>query len=114
MHIIRWLEYTRRKIQSIVVARHGFVIWAKASEPAFRSGRFIRTKGVPPVEVPTAALVHRKDIADIAREGNRSSARRMVRRRAARKSMHSTPTSTISSRLNSALLLTTAPSRITR
>ena len=66
--IIRWLEYTRRR-SMIVVARDGFVIWAKASEPAFKSGRFIRTKGVPPVEVPTAALVHRKDIADIAREG---------------------------------------------
>lgn len=66
--VVRWLEYTSRR-SMIVVSREGFVLWAKASEPAFRSGRFIRTKGVPPVEAPMASLVHRRDIADIAREG---------------------------------------------
>jgi hypothetical protein len=66
--IVRWLEYTSRR-SMIVVSRDGFVLWAKSSGPAFKSGRFIRTRGVAPVEVPAASLVHRRDIADIAREG---------------------------------------------
>lgn len=66
--IIRWLEYTARR-SMIVVSRDGFVLWAKSSEPAFKSGRYIRTKGVPPREVPSTSLIERKDIADIAREG---------------------------------------------
>ncbi|MGO9547872.1 MAG: ImmA/IrrE family metallo-endopeptidase [Rhodomicrobium sp.] len=66
--VVRWLEYTNRR-SMIVVSRDGFVLWAKASEPAFKSGRFIRTKGVPPVEVPAASLVDRRDIAEILRDG---------------------------------------------
>ena len=56
--IVRWLEYTSRR-SMIVVSRDGFVLWAKSSGPAFKSGRFIRTRGVPPVEVPSASLVDR-------------------------------------------------------
>lgn len=53
----------------IVVSWDGFVLWAKSSGPAFESGRFIRTRGVPPIEVPPASLVDRRDIADILRNG---------------------------------------------
>jgi hypothetical protein len=66
--IVRWLEYTSRR-SMIVVSRDGFVLWAKSSGPAIKSGRFIRTRGVPPVEVPPASIVDRRDIADILRDG---------------------------------------------
>jgi hypothetical protein len=40
--IMRWLEYTERRA-ILVVSRDGGAIWSKASDAAFRSGRFIRT-----------------------------------------------------------------------
>jgi hypothetical protein len=66
--ILRWLESTDRR-SMIVISRDGFVLWAKASAPAFKSGLYIRTRAVAPVEVPQNSLVHRPDFADIAREG---------------------------------------------
>jgi hypothetical protein len=66
--VLRWLEYTTRR-SMLVIARDGFILWARASEPAFKSGLFIRTRNVPPVEVPLASLLGRADIADIGREG---------------------------------------------
>lgn len=65
---IRWLESTNRR-SMLVISRDGFVLWAKSSDPAFKSGLFIRSRDVPPVEVPQNSLVHRRDFADIAREG---------------------------------------------
>lgn len=41
--ILRWLEYTKRR-SLFVVSREGFALWAKASDAAFKSGRFIRTR----------------------------------------------------------------------
>lgn len=43
--ILRWLEYTHRR-SLLVVSNEGYAHWAKASDPAYKSGRFIRTKGV--------------------------------------------------------------------
>jgi hypothetical protein len=40
----------------IVVSRDGFVKWAWSSDPAFKSGRFLKTSG-PPVEVPALSIV---------------------------------------------------------
>ncbi len=39
---LRWLEYTERRAV-FVVSRDGGAKWACSSEPAYRSGRFIRT-----------------------------------------------------------------------
>lgn len=66
--VLRWLESTNRR-SMIVISREEFVLWAKPSKPAFDSGIFIKTRGVPPVPVPAASLVGRRDFADIAREG---------------------------------------------
>jgi hypothetical protein len=66
--VLRWLEYTRRR-SMIVISRDEFVLWAKPSKPAFQSGIFIKTRGVPPVPVPANSLIGRRDFADIAREG---------------------------------------------
>jgi uncharacterized protein DUF955 len=49
--ILRWLEYTSRR-SMLVVARDGFVLWAKSSNAAFKSGLFIRTRNASPHETP--------------------------------------------------------------
>jgi IrrE N-terminal-like domain len=66
--IIRWLEYTHRR-SMLVVSRDEFVLWSRSSGPAFKTGRFIRSRNVPPVPVPAISLVGRREFADIAREG---------------------------------------------
>lgn len=66
--VIRWLEYTSRRAM-LVVSRDEFVLWAKPSKAAFKTGLFIRTRGVPPVPVPQNSLIRRRDFADVAREG---------------------------------------------
>lgn len=53
--ILRWLEYTNRR-SILVVSNEGFARWAKASGPAFRSGKFIRTRASV-FELPGASLV---------------------------------------------------------
>lgn len=53
--ILRWLEYTNRR-SILVVSNEGFARWAKASDAAYRSGRFIRTRGTV-FELPAASLV---------------------------------------------------------
>lgn len=55
---LRWLEYTERRAL-LVVSRDGFILWAKPSSPALRSGRFFRTRGAPPMELPEASPILR-------------------------------------------------------
>jgi hypothetical protein len=62
---LRWLEHTSRR-SMLVVARDGFVLWAKSSNPAYKSGLFIRTRKASPYEIPANALICRPDIG---REG---------------------------------------------
>ncbi|MGO4175731.1 ImmA/IrrE family metallo-endopeptidase [Bosea sp. TAF32] len=52
--ILRWLEYTERRAM-IVVSRDGYARWARSSEAAYKSGRFIRTSGEP-FEIPSGAV----------------------------------------------------------
>jgi hypothetical protein len=60
---LRWLSYTNNRAV-LVVSRDGFILWARSSEPALRSGAFFRTSG-PPIEIPNASLVVRvKDLAN--------------------------------------------------
>ena len=40
--VLRWLEYTRRRA-ILVVSRDGFILWSRSSNPAFKSGRYLRT-----------------------------------------------------------------------
>lgn len=68
--VLRWLQYTNRR-SMIVISREEFVLWAKPSEPAFKSGIYIKTRGVPPVPVPANSLIGRRDFADVAHEGVR-------------------------------------------
>lgn len=51
---LKWLEYTERRAV-IVVSRDGFILWARSSTPALKTGAFFRTAGVP-IPVPTGSL----------------------------------------------------------
>jgi len=50
---LRWLEYTETRA-ILVVSNEGFAHWAKSSQAAFRSGRFVRTKNTV-FELPALA-----------------------------------------------------------
>jgi uncharacterized protein DUF955 len=52
--MLRWLRYTERRAM-MIVSTDGFANWAWSSEPAFRSGRFIRTRNAPPYELPAGS-----------------------------------------------------------
>jgi len=66
--ILRWLEYTERR-SMIVISRDEFVLWSKSSEPALKTGLYMRTRKASPIEVPKNSLIRRKDLANIARDG---------------------------------------------
>ena len=52
---LRWLDYTERPAM-LIVSREGFVLWARSSKSALKSGLYIKTRGRPPVELPAKAL----------------------------------------------------------
>jgi hypothetical protein len=54
---LKWLEYTERRAV-IVVSRDGFILWARSSSPALKSGAFFRTSRAP-VAVPITSLAAR-------------------------------------------------------
>jgi hypothetical protein len=51
---LKWLEYTERRAV-IVVSRDGFILWARSSLPALKTGAFFRTSGGP-IAVPMGSL----------------------------------------------------------
>lgn len=57
--ILRWLAYSQRRAL-LVVSRDGYVLWSRSSEPALKTGAFLRTSGAP-IEVPPASIVGRQD-----------------------------------------------------
>jgi hypothetical protein len=54
---LRWLSYTERRAV-LVVSRDGFVLWARSSKSALKTGAFIRTSGVPPIPVPSRSATN--------------------------------------------------------
>jgi len=61
--ILRWLEYTTRRAV-LVVSRDGFILWARSSKRALKTGAFFRTAGQPPIPVPDCALPMKRDTLD--------------------------------------------------
>jgi hypothetical protein len=53
---LRWLAYTERRAV-LAVSRDGFILWARSSEPAWRTGAFYHTADRLPVEIPARSLV---------------------------------------------------------
>lgn len=58
---LRWLRYTQRRA-ILVVSRDGFILWARSSEPALRSGAFFRTASRPPISVPSVSLAAQRHL----------------------------------------------------
>jgi IrrE N-terminal-like domain len=58
--VLRWLSYTEKRA-ILVVSRDGFILWARSSEPAWRTGAFFKTSAGP-IEVPATALPSRHDL----------------------------------------------------
>lgn len=52
---LRWLGYTKRR-SMLVVSRDGFILWARSSKSALKTGLYFRTRGVSPIEVPGDSL----------------------------------------------------------
>ena len=52
---LRWLEYAERR-SVLVVSRDGFILWARSSKSALKTGAYYRTANRAPVEVPPASL----------------------------------------------------------
>jgi len=53
--VLRWLQYTLRRA-CVVVSRDGFVLWARSSKKAWKTGKYIKTANRPPVPVPLTSL----------------------------------------------------------
>ncbi|MDH7943464.1 ImmA/IrrE family metallo-endopeptidase [Pseudohongiella sp. SYSU M77423] len=68
----RWIEYTSQRAV-LVVSRDGYILSARSSKPAYKSGAFYRTANRPPIEVPALSLAANKSTVDFkkARDGIR-------------------------------------------
>ncbi|KQV39326.1 MULTISPECIES: ImmA/IrrE family metallo-endopeptidase [unclassified Rhizobium] len=65
--VLRWLEYSETRAM-LVVSNEGFAHWAKSSEAAFRSGRFLRTRN-DVYELPAQAVATRGEYTEEALSG---------------------------------------------
>lgn len=52
---LKWLSYTRRR-SVLVVSRDGYILWARSSQAAFRSGVYFKTVGQSPRPIPFESL----------------------------------------------------------
>jgi hypothetical protein len=58
--VLRWLNYTEKRAV-LVVSRDGFILWARSSERALKTGAFFRTSAGP-IEIPGASLASRQTL----------------------------------------------------
>lgn len=63
---LRWLQYTERR-SVMVVSRDGFVLWARSSPTALRTGAYFKTVGRPPIAVPARSLAAQSDLLERSR-----------------------------------------------
>ncbi len=63
---LRWLQYTERR-SVMVVSRDGFILWARSSPAALRTGVYIKTAGRPPIAVPAQSLAAQSDLLEKSR-----------------------------------------------
>lgn len=62
---LRWLSYTERRAV-LVVSRDGFILWARSSKPAHRTGASFKTANHPPHPIPATSLATRKNTGGAA------------------------------------------------
>lgn len=60
---LRWLQFSERRAL-FVVSTDGFVLWARSSPKALRTGAYIKTANVPPVALPSASLAAQPHFLD--------------------------------------------------
>ncbi|TAI60501.1 ImmA/IrrE family metallo-endopeptidase [Bradyrhizobium sp. Leo170] len=65
--ILRWLEYTETRAM-MIVSNEGYALWARSSDSALKSGRFIRTKETV-FELPAAASAKRRFFTEETKAG---------------------------------------------
>lgn len=65
--VLRWLGYTEKRA-ILVLSRDGFVLWARSSKRALRSGAYIKTAGAP-VELPIMSAAQTGAPASTERRG---------------------------------------------
>lgn len=58
---LRWLQYTQRR-SLLVISKDGFILWARSSEPALKSGLYYKTRNRPPVEIPASSLAAQRSL----------------------------------------------------
>ena len=66
--VSRWISYTERRAV-LVVSRDGFILWARSSDSAFKSGAFFRTSRET-VALPGKSLAARQDLLFDNRSGS--------------------------------------------
>jgi hypothetical protein len=64
---LRWLQYTATRAV-LVVSRDGFMLWARSSTPAFRTGAYIKTAGRV-VPIPNESLAAQPQDDEDSRTG---------------------------------------------
>ena len=52
---LRWLQYTERR-SLLVISRDGFILWARSSPNALKTGAYFKTANRPPIPIPDASL----------------------------------------------------------
>src|SRR5216684_77112 len=58
--VLRWLSYTEKRAV-LVVSRDGFILWARSSTAAVKTGAFFRTSSGP-IEIQSASLPVKQDL----------------------------------------------------
>lgn len=61
--LLRWINYTEQRAV-MVVSRDGYILWARSSKRALRTGAFFRTANVPPVPIPSQSIAANRDMFD--------------------------------------------------
>lgn len=63
---LRWLQFTERR-SVLVVTRDGFILWARSSQKALKTGAYFKTAGRPPIPVPDSSLAAQPGLLDRSR-----------------------------------------------
>ena len=63
---LRWLQYTERRAL-MVVSRDGFILWARSSRAALRTGAYFKTAGRSAIGVPARSLAAQPELLEKSR-----------------------------------------------
>lgn len=58
---LRWLQYTVRRAV-LVISKDGFILWARSSKSALKSGLYYKTRNQPPIEISASSLAAQRGL----------------------------------------------------